>query len=265
MYLNAFKNPYLNLGCGIKIHPDWINIDSNPTSDNVLKYNLLKRLPIGDNSIKYIYHSHLLEHFSESDGNLFIKECYRLLEWDGIVRIVLPDLENIINCYVDLIKKRDHYDEMEFSKFHRWLIIELFDQAVREYPGGLMKESLKIKDPSLFDFISERIGPQGICEDQQASRRKPLLYRIKRKLVKVILNEDEIEALKIGLFRNNGEIHKWMYDKYSLSQLLFDTGFKMVEIKNPYSSNIPLWESYGFDVKSGKVLNPNSLYIEAVK
>jgi hypothetical protein len=79
------------------------------------------------------------------------------------------------------------------------------------------------------------------------------------------LNEDEIEALKIGLFRNNGEIHKWMYDKYSLSQLLFDTGFKMVEIKNPYSSNIPLWESYGFDVKSGKVLNPNSLYIEAVK
>lgn len=253
------------MGCGNKIHLDWINIDLFSTSNDVLKFDLLQKLPFEDNCIKYIYHSHVLEHFSESEGITFLNECYRLLQKGGTVRIVVPDLENIIGFYINLIDKKGNYSESDFYKFHRWLIIELFDQAVREYPGGMIKECLTTKDASLVEFITSRIGPIEISEYQHNPKKRPILYRIKRKLVKMLLTDREYKALNVGLFRKSGEIHKWMYDKYSLSKLLFDIGFKMVEIKSPFSSNIPLWETYGFDVKDKVVLNPTSLYIEAVK
>ncbi|MFM5946491.1 MAG: methyltransferase type 11, partial [Dolichospermum sp.] len=39
-------------------------------------------------------------------------------------------------------------------------------------------------------------------------------------ILKVILSSSELESLKIGQFRQSGEIHQWMYDHYSLSVLL---------------------------------------------
>ena len=265
MALNLDKKPYLNLGCGSKTHPDWINVDFIQGQADIISYNLLNKLPFEDKSIKYIYHSHLLEHFSESDGINFTKECHRVLQNGGILRIVLPDLENIIRCYIDLINNKNNYSEPEFFKFHQWLIIELFDQAVREYPGGSMKECLMIQDPELLEYIANRIGTIKITENKYPSVKKPLLYRIKRKLTKMILSEAEYKALNIGLFRNRGEVHKWMYDKYSLTKLLSDIGFKSIETKDPYSSNIPFWENYEFDIKANIVLNPHSLYIEAIR
>jgi len=265
MFLQNYRYPYLNLGCGSKIHPDWINIDFAPALNDVLKYNLLEKLPLDDDCIKYIYHSHVLEHFSESDGIVFLKECFRLLQNGGILRIVLPDLENIARSYINLIDKKDKYTENDFYKFHRWFIIELFDQTVREYPGGLMKESLTSQDHVLGEFIKTRIGNIKINGKNGASGNKPLLFRLKRKLTKLLLTEDEYRALNIGLFRRRGEVHKWMYDKYSLTKILFDVGFKLVEIKSPDKSNIPYWETYGFDVNDNTVLNPTSLYIEATK
>jgi predicted SAM-dependent methyltransferase len=265
MFLNSYKNPYLNLGCGAKIHSDWINIDFVSASDEILKYNLLEKLPLEDNCIEYIYHSHLLEHFRESEGLTFLQECFRLLQAGGIVRIVLPDLENIIRCYINLIDNKSKYSEPEFFKYHHWLIVELFDQTVREFRGGLMKESLITEDQELLEFIKTRIGFIKITESKTFPGRKPLFLRIKRKLTKMLLTKAEYEALNIGLFRNSGEIHKWMYDRYSLSRLLSEIGFKQVEIKDPYTSNIPFWGNYEFDVKDNLILNPSSLYIEAIK
>jgi predicted SAM-dependent methyltransferase len=265
MFLNNYQHPYLNLGCGNKIHEDWINIDFTSTLGNVLKYNLLRSLPLEDGCVKYIYHSHVLEHFSESEGIAFLQECYRLLEDGGILRIVLPDLENIARAYVELINKKEEYSESDFYKYHHWFIIELFDQTVREYPGGAMKESFLVNDPSLKEFINKRIGNIKVNEGLPVSVKKSLSYRIKRLITKILLTEDEYKALNIGLFRQRGEVHKWMYDKYSLTRLLFNIGFNLVELKSPNSSNIPLWESYEFDVKDNIVLNPTSLYLEATK
>ena len=265
MFLNNYKYPYLNLGCGNKTHPDWINIDFAPISNDVLQLNLLKRIPLDDKCIKYIYHSHILEHFTESEGIAFISECYRLLQNGGILRIVLPDLENIVRSYINLIDNIENYNEIDFHKFHRWYLIEMFDQTVREYPGGLMKESLATQDEHLKEFMYNRIGRIEVSKKQKSSKRKSIIFRIKRKLTKILLTEKEYSSLNLGLFRKSGEIHKWMYDKYSLTKLLQDTGFKKVEIMNHESSNIPEWSTYELDVRNGKILNPTSLYIEAIK
>lgn len=265
MRSDPVKKPYLNLGCGNKVHKEWINIDFTSVSKEVMKYDLLNKFPFEDNSIQYIYHSHLLEHFAESDGIRFTQECYRVLQKDGIIRIVVPDLENIIECYKKLIIDRQSLNDESFDKFHRWIIIELFDQAVREDRGGLIKQSLLENDKELQEFIVTRIGRIEIDQKHRESRPKPLLERIKRKLVKMILTEREYRALNIGLFRESGEIHKWMYDKYSLTRLLFNVGFRKVINNDSQTSYIPDWSYYEFDIKDNVILNPTSLYIEAIK
>ncbi len=74
-----------------------------------------------------------------------------------------------------------------------------------------------------------------------------------------------MKALNIGRFRLGGEIHQWMYDRYSLGQLLAKNGFVDIKVVNADESNIPNWNSFGLDIIGDKVRKPDSLFIEARK
>jgi len=69
----------------------------------------------------------------------------------------------------------------------------------------------------------------------------------------------------LDAFRLGGEIHMWMYDRFSLSRLLKNSGFVNILIKNPFESEIPNWNSYELDVKEGLAYDPTSLFVEAKK
>src|SRR3954454_1180269 len=97
--LMKVKSKYLNVGCGNKFHKDWTNIDMKSGSPYVIAYNLIKGLPFDNNSFQVVYHSQVLEHIPKENAAGFIKECFRVLEPGGIIRIVLPDLENIVKEY----------------------------------------------------------------------------------------------------------------------------------------------------------------------
>lgn len=117
----------INLGCGPVGKEDWINIDWGilaflhkysivervllkfklfPKGYNVawpknLKlHNCKKRLPFADNSVDYIYTSHLLEHFKKFEAEEIVRDCYRLLKKGGIIRITVPDLELLVKKYL---------------------------------------------------------------------------------------------------------------------------------------------------------------------
>ena len=91
---------YLNLGCGSRFFDDWVNLDFASTSPHVKAHNLLEGIPFKESSFNVVYHSHVLEHFSKTDAEILIKECYRVLEKNGILRIAVPDLEGIIREYL---------------------------------------------------------------------------------------------------------------------------------------------------------------------
>ena len=63
----------------------------------------------------------------------------------------------------------------------------------------------------------------------------------------------------------SGEIHQWMYDRYSLSKLLSDFGFTNIEIQNPFKSKIQNWVSFNLEACNDVVYKPDSLFIEAIK
>jgi predicted SAM-dependent methyltransferase len=120
---NHSKYIKLNLGCGSKVVEGWVNVDYSlgarifkipffrilnrkfnffnlDWDDRIFLYNLTREFPWEDSSVDVIYCSHLLEHFTRDQGLLFLNECYRVLKKTGILRIVLPDLRNIVEDYM---------------------------------------------------------------------------------------------------------------------------------------------------------------------
>lgn len=58
-----------------------------------------KKLPITDNSIDFVYSSHMIEHLYRKDAINFLTEILRILKIGGRIRLVLPDLEKLIESY----------------------------------------------------------------------------------------------------------------------------------------------------------------------
>ena len=88
---------------------------------------------------------------------------------------------------------------------------------------------------------------------------KNILKRIKKSIIsKSSFNE-------IGKFRSEGEVHQWMYDRYSLTIILRSLGFNEIQIIGAFDSYIKDWESFNLDGKNGIVRKPDSLFIEARK
>src|ERR1700730_4755324 len=96
---------YLNLGCGYHFHPDWVNLDLQPSVPQVRRWDLRKRLPFDDASVDFVYHSHVLEHFSRKEGQKFMRECHRVLRPGGIIRVAVPDLERIAKLYLESMER----------------------------------------------------------------------------------------------------------------------------------------------------------------
>jgi len=82
----------LNIGCGRKVKTGWINIDLSPHADVTL--DLREPLPLPDNSCSFSYSEHFLEHLDYPlHAEIFLNECYRVLEPGGIISIGVPDTE----------------------------------------------------------------------------------------------------------------------------------------------------------------------------
>ncbi|WP_234300753.1 class I SAM-dependent methyltransferase [Sphaerospermopsis aphanizomenoides] len=145
----------LNLGCGSRLNPEWTNINFVSTAEGVIAHNLRQGIPFPDESFDVVYHSHLLEHFHKSEAEPFIKECYRVLRPQGILRVVVPDLEQIARMYLHCLERASSGDK-EWEENYKWMLLEMYDQTVRNSSGGEMGSFLYRKDISNQDFVIRR-------------------------------------------------------------------------------------------------------------
>jgi predicted SAM-dependent methyltransferase len=270
------KLPYLNLGCGLTFNKQWTNVDFVSTGEGVIAHNLTKGIPFDNNSFEVVYHSHVLEHFSQKDAEKFISECYRVLKPNGIIRVAIPDLEAITRNYIKYLDALCMNNNKADKEKYDWTMIELFDQVVRNNTGGAMVEYIKDTTKNNDDFIVERNGYEIVRlfeifrEKQNHSVHKTqsglsgLKSKIKASLLRFILKND-YNALQIGKFRLSGEIHQWMYDRYSLSELLVKQGFSNTKVVSVDESQILNWKSFELEIRNGKIRKPDSLFMEAQK
>ena len=274
---------YVNLGCGSRYHSDWINFDIVSGSPQVIGHDLRRGIPLADNSCDVAYHSHMIEHLRPAEAINLMEECFRILKPGGVVRVALPDLERICRCYLEKLESAVNNDETA-SDDYDWMMLELYDQTVREQPGGAMRGFLKRTPLPNASFIYERIGeearaiidpPVTVTDAKSKTLRRfsnSLHYRFGRLLEgfsKIILRlkgGDQSRALEIGTFRLAGEVHQWMYDRYSLARLMTDVGFQKPTQRSATDSAIPGWASFNLDtLLDGTVVKPDSLFMEATK
>jgi predicted SAM-dependent methyltransferase len=88
-------------------------------------------LPNEDNSVDFIYCSHVLEHFEKNEAIKILKECRRVLKTKGRIRIVLPDLDKIIGRYND----SDSFNR-EFFGFDKDLYVGILGKIKRLFLRG---------------------------------------------------------------------------------------------------------------------------------
>lgn len=277
---------YLNLGCGYRFHPAWTNVDFTSTGPNIIAHNLTEGTHFANNSFEVIYHSHVLEHFSRSQALSFLQECYRILRPNGILRIAVPDMEQITRSYIFALEQAV-VGSKEAAHNYNWLLLELFDQMARNYSGGEMAAYLQQEHIPNESFILKRLGIEaenlinaGFHNRHSNLLLNPWYKRVYRSInhflknpnllreifLKQLLSKKEYQALKIGRFRQSGEVHQWMYDRYSLAVILKKCRFEKIIQRSATESYISNWNTYNLDTEpDGSIYKPDSFYMEAVK
>jgi predicted SAM-dependent methyltransferase len=249
----------LNAGCGATFHPAWTNLDFRASAPSVIAHDLRKPLPFADASFGVVYSSHVLEHFSRSFAPVFLAECRRLLKPGGVLRLAVPDLETIARLYLENLQGALAGDNRAAAR-HEWMTLELLDQMVREESGGEMLKYWKKEPLPEEEFILQRCGWEA-RRFLEAHRSQP-----GRKEQPGQSSPAPRSPAQIAEFRETGEIHKWMYDRYSLPRLLERVGFTDCKCCAADESRIPNFNSYLLDINpDGTVRKPDSLFIEAAK
>jgi predicted SAM-dependent methyltransferase len=125
------KHLRINVGCGQSPTEGWLNFDNSlslricriPLLSHIflkarvindeqfafIKYakthkinyaDIIKGLPINDNSVEVLYSSHMLEHLTPREASIFLTEAKRILCSNGIIRLVVPDLFKLPQEYM---------------------------------------------------------------------------------------------------------------------------------------------------------------------
>jgi len=108
----------INIGSGLSGIAGWHNLDNSPTITlsripllkrwlktpawprDVRRCDVRKGLRFASGTVRFIYSSHTFEHFTYAESLAISKECWRVLEPGGVLRIVVPDLERIVREYM---------------------------------------------------------------------------------------------------------------------------------------------------------------------
>jgi sulfur carrier protein ThiS len=202
-----------------------------------------------------------------------------------VIRVAVPDLEQIARLYLVALERAGARDPI-WMRNYDWIMLELYDQTVRERSGGEMIDYLQEDPLPNEEFLVKRNGSEvlGILAQIRSSRvgsvsaKRPSLperarYRLgsffqrsQGFLMRKVLGEKDYKSLQVGRFRRGGEVHKWMYDRYSLARALAQAGFEKTTVASASNSRIPKWTQFNLDTEpDGTVYKPDSLYMEAIR
>jgi predicted SAM-dependent methyltransferase len=117
----------LHLGCGSTVVPGWENLDKSPSivlaripglrrvlatarvltdaqaqavfPPGIVRADVRRGLQYADGSARYVYSSHMIEHMARWEGLALVRECARVLEPRGVLRLATPDLALLVDGY----------------------------------------------------------------------------------------------------------------------------------------------------------------------
>lgn len=268
----------LNIGCGRRYHRDWTNLDLEANDPSVIRHDVTRGIPFDEHQFDAVYHSHILEHLRPEQGRQLVAECFRVLKPGGVLRMVVPDLERIARLYLQTHQQAWTGDEAS-SIDYNWIKLELLDQLVREKSGGRMGKYMASRKIRNSEFVHSRVGDEySVCQQPivATDRKRSLTERLAestfgfrkrmaRRFVRWTMGRNAVSAFDEGLFRSEGEIHRWMYDRFSLRDLCQNAGFVEFRVCQADESRIDGFAEFELDAVNGQVRKPDSIFVECKK
>lgn len=285
---------YVNLACGstfVEGDP-WINLDYAPSSAAVQSADLLAPLPFANESVTVMYSSHFLEHVPRPRVPGLLAECFRVLRPGGVLRLVMPDLEEMCREY---LMRRDAGDHEKAD----FVVVEMIDQCVRQTGGGELGALYRAysADPSrydeaMIDYLHWRNGENllpgatGQTVDNGLAAFAPVPPRSGRYLqrIKTLPSRVQKRAQNAWFawllrrlppaFREQnvslagvGERHHWLWDLHQLTQALRSAGFEHIERCTCDTGRIDGFPYFPLDVDEDRRARKGaeSMYVEASK
>lgn len=89
----------VNVGCGPRPLPGWINLDAARAPHVDVFWDVRQGLPFPDASCTALLGEHVIEHVSKQDALRLARECWRVLEPGGVLRLSTPDLGRYLRSY----------------------------------------------------------------------------------------------------------------------------------------------------------------------
>jgi predicted SAM-dependent methyltransferase len=90
----------LNVGCGEKPRPGWLNIDLDPRAE--LRLDIRRPLPFPEGSCAEIYSEHVLEHLAyPGEVEEVLRDWWRVLVPGGILSVGVPETAYPLASYVN--------------------------------------------------------------------------------------------------------------------------------------------------------------------
>ncbi len=150
---NVSKRIRLNIGCGIKKIPGWINVDVNPKFAPDLIWDITKRSRFADDTVEDIYCDNVLEHLDNFVP--VVKEFHRILKPGGRLRIIVPHFASVFWDIPSHRRPFSYYTFHHFSKRHR-LNMETEDIGV--YFSGMRTRLVFTKKYKVWNRIIEPLA-----------------------------------------------------------------------------------------------------------
>ena len=238
----------INIGSGNQWYfPFWIGLDQLNgeyfTENSILKFN--------DEVVKYIYSSHFLEHVNDATVSQLVKESYRCLKKEGVIRIVVPNFPKIHQALIE--QDSIFFKEIGFTGRPEW-------------DGFGIKKSIE-------NFALHWFANYQNCSylDSEKGIRSEDFYRGPPKIEPELVREMAIklDTLNFGSwivnqipsnhFGNGGHINTFTPEK--LSSILSQIGFTNISFKKCGESLSTMMANFDKIPNRSKI----SIYCEATK
>ena len=182
------KKKYVQYGCGLSAPYEWINFDVSPTlrlqklpiigsllkkklntvfSSNVLYGDIIKGLPVKDNSCDALFCSHTLEHLSLEDFRIALKNSYKILKKGGIFRCIVPDLEFAARLYIKELGNGENSASINFLN-NTLLGIQFRPRGIKDFISSFFGNSQHLW---MWDYksLSKELANAGFINIRKAN------------------------------------------------------------------------------------------------